>query len=71
MHWVLKAWTVLAIQLYLTHPAWPTQCNLKSAMPRPFQLVDVFNDGPFSGNPLGVVAAAGDLTAEDMQRITR
>ena len=40
-------------------------------MPRPFQLIDVFNDGPFTGNPLGVVAAADDLTTEDMQRITR
>ena len=36
-----------------------------------FQLVDVFGSGPFTGNPLGVVFAADDLTAETMQGITR
>jgi len=40
-------------------------------MNRRFQLVDVFNDGPFSGNPLGVVFDADDLDSESMQRITR
>lgn len=37
----------------------------------PFQLVDVFGSGPFTGNPLGVVFAANDLTTEAMQAITR
>jgi PhzF family phenazine biosynthesis protein len=37
----------------------------------PFQLVDVFGDGPFSGNPVAVVAGAADLDTELMQRITR
>jgi PhzF family phenazine biosynthesis protein len=36
-----------------------------------FQLVDVFGDGPFSGNPVAVVAGAADLDTESMQRITR
>ena len=36
-----------------------------------FQLVDVFNDQPFSGNPLGVVFDADDLTTDEMQRITQ
>lgn len=36
-----------------------------------FQLVDVFGDLPFSGNPLAVVADAGALSTEDMQTITR
>jgi PhzF family phenazine biosynthesis protein len=40
-------------------------------MPKRFQLVDVFNDTPFSGNPLGVVTSADDLSTESMQRITR
>lgn len=40
-------------------------------MTRPFQLVDVFGSGPFIGNPLGVIAAADDLTTEQMQAITR
>jgi PhzF family phenazine biosynthesis protein len=40
-------------------------------MSRAFQLVDVFGSGPFSGNPLGVVAAAEGLTTEQMQAITR
>jgi PhzF family phenazine biosynthesis protein len=38
---------------------------------RRFQLVDVFNDQPFSGNPLAVVFDADDIDAPDMQRITR
>jgi PhzF family phenazine biosynthesis protein len=38
---------------------------------RPFQLVDVFGIDPFSGNPLAVVADAGGLTGEEMQRIAR
>ena len=40
-------------------------------MNRRFQLVDVFHDQPFSGNPLGVVLGADGLTTEDMQQITR
>lgn len=40
-------------------------------MSRVFQLVDVFGKGPFTGNPLGVVAAADGLSTEQMQAITR
>ncbi len=40
-------------------------------MPRPFQLVDVFGQGDFTGNPLAVVADAEGLDSETMQRITR
>lgn len=40
-------------------------------MPHPFQLVDVFGDSPFSGNPLAVVADADGLDTDTMQRITR
>lgn len=40
-------------------------------MSRPFQLVDVFGSGAFSGNPLAVIAAAQDLTTDEMQQITR
>ncbi|WP_157216748.1 PhzF family phenazine biosynthesis protein [Flavisphingomonas formosensis] len=40
-------------------------------MARSFQLVDVFGQADFSGNPLAVVAAAEDLDSEAMQRITR
>ncbi len=40
-------------------------------MNRRFQLVDVFHDRPFSGNPLAVVFDADDLSTEEMQRITR
>jgi len=38
---------------------------------RRFQLVDVFNDGSFTGNPLAVVFDADDLTTETMQEMTR
>ena len=38
---------------------------------RHFQLVDVFHDQPFSGNPLAVVSNAEGLSTEDMQRIAR
>lgn len=31
--------------------------------------VDVFGTGPFTGNPLAVVAGAGDLSDEQMARI--
>ncbi len=34
-----------------------------------FHMVDVFGTGPVSGNPLAVVAAAGKLEVEEMQRI--
>jgi len=40
-------------------------------MPRPFQLVDVFGQGDFTGNPLAVVLDAEGLDGETMQRITR
>jgi PhzF family phenazine biosynthesis protein len=40
-------------------------------MNRPFQLVDVFHDQPFSGNPLAVVLDAEGLATDEMQRITR
>jgi PhzF family phenazine biosynthesis protein len=40
-------------------------------MPRPFQLVDVFGQGDFTGNPLAVVLNADGLDGETMQRITR
>lgn len=40
-------------------------------MLRSFQLVDVFEVGPFTGNPVAVISDAEDFTAEDMQRITR
>lgn len=40
-------------------------------MPRPFQLIDVFGEGPFSGNPLAVVGDAEGLDGETMQRIAR
>ena len=34
-------------------------------------LVDVFGSGPLSGNPLGVVHGGDDLTAQQMQALTR
>ncbi len=40
-------------------------------MSRPFQLVDVFGQGDFTGNPLAVIADAEGLDTETMQRITR
>ncbi|MCJ2185725.1 PhzF family phenazine biosynthesis protein [Novosphingobium beihaiensis] len=40
-------------------------------MNRPFQLVDVFGTGPYTGNPLAVISSAEGLTTEEMQRITR
>ncbi len=41
-------------------------------MSKHFDLVDVFHDGPFTGNPLAVVAAAAeDIEAETMQGMTR
>ncbi|HXA46686.1 MAG TPA: PhzF family phenazine biosynthesis protein [Burkholderiaceae bacterium] len=38
---------------------------------RPFQLVDVFADRSYSGNPVAVVFDADDLSTEAMQQITR
>ncbi|WP_177424314.1 PhzF family phenazine biosynthesis protein [Pseudomonas sp. MYb185] len=35
-----------------------------------FQMVDVFGDGPVSGNPVAVIAQANDLEPEQMMRIT-
>ncbi len=40
-------------------------------MGKRFDLVDVFHDGPFTGNPLAVVAAAEGLDTETMLRMTR
>jgi len=40
-------------------------------MPRPFQLVDVFGQGDFTGNPLAVILDADGLDGETMQRIAR
>jgi PhzF family phenazine biosynthesis protein len=40
-------------------------------MPKPFQLIDVFGQGDFTGNPLAVVLDADGLDGETMQRITR
>lgn len=40
-------------------------------MKRPFQMVDVFSEEPFLGNPLAVVHQAEGLTTEQMQLITR
>jgi PhzF family phenazine biosynthesis protein len=40
-------------------------------MNRPFQLIDVFHDGAFSGNPLAVVLGADDLCTSAMQTMTR
>lgn len=40
-------------------------------MTTPFSLVDVFHDGPFTGNPLAVVRGGGDLDTATMQAITR
>lgn len=37
----------------------------------PFQLVDVFGETPFSGNPLAVIALSEDRDTETLQRITR
>lgn len=37
----------------------------------PFQLVDVFGEVPFSGNPLAVVTLPEDRDTETLQRITR
>lgn len=38
---------------------------------RTFQLVDVFSEGPFLGNPVAVVSGADALGTEEMLRITR
>jgi PhzF family phenazine biosynthesis protein len=40
-------------------------------MTRPFHLVDVFHDGPATGNPLAVVSGADDLSTGQMQHLTR
>lgn len=40
-------------------------------MSLPYLLVDVFGNGPFSGNPLPVIATADALDPATMQRITR
>ncbi len=39
-------------------------------MNRQFQLIDVFHEGQFSGNPLAVVLNAEGLSTEEMQQIT-
>jgi PhzF family phenazine biosynthesis protein len=38
---------------------------------RRFELIDVFENGPFSGNPLAVVHAAGGMSDAQMQAMTR
>ncbi|GAB0115149.1 PhzF family phenazine biosynthesis protein [Acidisoma sp. C75] len=40
-------------------------------MARPFQMVDVFGSGDFTGNPLAVIGDAAGLETEEMQRATR
>ncbi len=40
-------------------------------MSRPFNIVDVFGDGDFTGNPLAVVAVAEGLAADEMLAICR
>jgi PhzF family phenazine biosynthesis protein len=40
-------------------------------MNRPFQMVDVFGESAFRGNPLAVVFDADDLTPSQMQAMTR
>jgi len=40
-------------------------------MTRPFSLVDVFAESPFTGNPLAVVTGGAGLDTADMQRITQ
>ena len=40
-------------------------------MNRYFQIIDVFHDQPFSGNPLAVVLDAQGLSTADIQRVTR
>ena len=40
-------------------------------MARPFQLIDVFGQGDFSGNPLAVILHADGLDGDAMQRIAR
>src|SRR6187549_1911396 len=55
----------------MLHAIWNCICEWSLVMNRRFQLVDVFHDQPFSGNPLAVVLDADDLSTEEMQRITR
>lgn len=40
-------------------------------MNRPFQMIDVFSDEYFAGNPLPVILDAEGLSSDEMQRITR
>lgn len=40
-------------------------------MKRRFQIVDVFAETPFLGNPVAVILDAEDLSGDEMQRITR
>lgn len=40
-------------------------------MPRPYALLDVFTNTPFTGNPLAVVSDAADLTETQMQAIAK
>jgi hypothetical protein len=50
----------------------PPAAKGKTAMSKQFDLVDVFHDGPFTGNPLAVVTAATeDIATEAMQGMTR
>lgn len=40
-------------------------------MDRRFQMIDVFHDGSFTGNPLAVILDSDGLSSDDMQCITR
>jgi PhzF family phenazine biosynthesis protein len=46
-------------------------CSEYHSLNRPFQLVDVFSDGAFTGNPLAVVFDADGLATSAMQTLTR
>ena len=37
----------------------------------PYEVVDVFTDRPFTGNPLAVVFGAEQLATEQLQTVTR
>ncbi len=51
---------------------WPTARRvIMTPMTHPFLEIDVFATGPFTGNPLAVIADADDLSTEEMQAIAR
>src|SRR5262245_37038072 len=47
----------------------PVGCNLMKTLP--YEVVDVFTDRPFTGNPLAVVFDADGLAGDQMQAIAR